>query len=36
MLCVRLYVDEDNLGALNLYSNRVNGFDASQQAEAVA
>ncbi len=36
MLCVRLYVDEDNLGALNLYSRRVNGFDASQQAEALA
>ena len=31
MLCVRLYVDEDNLGALNLYFRRVNGFDASQQ-----
>ena len=36
MLCVRLYVEQDNLGALNLYSRGVNGFDVSQQAEALS
>jgi GAF domain-containing protein len=36
MLCVRLYVEQDNLGALNLYSRRPEGFDASEQAEALA
>jgi transcriptional regulator with GAF, ATPase, and Fis domain len=36
MLSVRLYVDDDNLGALNMYSRRLNGFDANQQAEGLA
>jgi transcriptional regulator with GAF, ATPase, and Fis domain len=36
MLSVRLYVEEDNLGALNMYSRRLDGFDANQQAEGLA
>jgi GAF domain-containing protein len=36
MLCVQLYVEEDSLGALNMYSRQVNAFDDSDQAEALA
>lgn len=37
MLSVRLFVfDDDRLGALNMYSSKTDGFDDSDQAEALA
>lgn len=36
MLCVRLYVADDSLGALNMYSREVDAFDDSDHAEALA
>ena len=32
MLSFRLFVEEDTLGALNLYSRRVDAFDESARA----
>ena len=32
MLCFQLFTDSDSLGALNMYSERVNAFDADSQA----
>lgn len=36
MLCLQLFVTHDSLGALNLYSDRVNGFDAHDRATGLA
>lgn len=36
MLCVRLFTDEDTLGALNLYSLREDAFDEMARIEALA
>ena len=36
MLCLQLFVTRDTLGALNLYSKRVDAFDADDEATALA
>jgi len=36
MLCLQLFVSRDTLGALNLYSTRVDAFDADDEATALA
>lgn len=36
MLCVQLFVADDTLGALNLYSNSIDGFDDEDRATALA
>lgn len=36
MLCVRLFTDEDTLGALNLYFLRKDAFDETARIEALA
>jgi GAF domain-containing protein len=36
MLCVQLFVTEDTLGALNLYSTQIEAFDADDEAAALA
>lgn len=36
MLCFHLFTAENTLGALNLYSRRVNGFDDEDEAEGLS
>ena len=36
MLCLQLFVTRDTLGALNLYSKRVDAFDADDEATSLA
>jgi len=36
LLCLRLFTNQDRLGALNLYSERVDGFSEQDQEEGVA
>ena len=36
MLCLQLFVTHDNLGALNLYSDQPNAFDADDRATGLA